>query len=211
MGPENFAADPEQECAYRAAIEAGDVRRISSLLQELQGSMRFWNRHAGKRRAIAACPEFWERAFKFTIERHSYGRRYRWPISSRDRPARRRPPLAELLQIAVELRPLSNLELSVTKDRSWSIVSSDMSGCAKICARSRHRLAAGSTIACRGPRAAIATTGAPPATSCRPRRRMRSTSCAARSSSFSATADSPAADRIRSGSARGPYGASHSG
>jgi hypothetical protein len=64
-------ATPELERAFDAAVLAGDDGAQRAVMRQLRRGGHFYN-HMPASEVLTKLPEFWPRAFKFTVERHPY-------------------------------------------------------------------------------------------------------------------------------------------
>lgn len=77
----NYATS-ELEGAHNAAVSAGDDDAQRTVMRQLRRGGHFYN-HMPASEVSAKLPEFWPRAFKFTVERHPYEKAVsmaRWKI-----------------------------------------------------------------------------------------------------------------------------------
>ncbi len=87
--PRNFSADKSFESAYIAAQRARDVEKMR-YLRKLVRKPDFYN-HMPAAEIQAKLPDLWNRAFKFTVERHPFEKivsraYYRRSLSGKDSP-----------------------------------------------------------------------------------------------------------------------------
>lgn len=70
--PQNYCSDEAAESVFRAAIESGNPAAIKTAGRLARRSRIFWNHKAAPAIARDVPAEFWNDAFKFTIDRHPY-------------------------------------------------------------------------------------------------------------------------------------------
>lgn len=71
-GPKNFCSDPGLELRYRQALVDGTREDISTIYREVMGNLRFHHHMSAGEIRQSLDPEFWQRAFKFAVDRHPY-------------------------------------------------------------------------------------------------------------------------------------------
>lgn len=67
----NCSFDSSEERAYQQAIEMMNPEKMVAAAQRLQKTLQFWNHMSGVE-VQQRLPGFWNRAFKFCVERHPY-------------------------------------------------------------------------------------------------------------------------------------------
>lgn len=73
LSPRGFCTDPGKESAILEALAKGDGGQAMRLYHAAarSGGLSFWN-HMPAVAIRSRLPDFWNRAFKFTVERHPY-------------------------------------------------------------------------------------------------------------------------------------------
>lgn len=70
--PRNFCLDSSLEAEYRATIQTRDARAIAVIYRRVMEKLDF-HHHMGASELISRLPaDFWDRAFKFSVDRHPY-------------------------------------------------------------------------------------------------------------------------------------------
>jgi hypothetical protein len=71
--PRNFSDSPELEEKYRSAVRSKNSKAMSQMRKsELLDHFKLYNHASAKRAKKFLEDEFWNRSYKFTIERHPY-------------------------------------------------------------------------------------------------------------------------------------------
>ena len=116
--PRNFGVSPELEAAYIALIRKGSVADVQALRNSFKDVLRqnFFYNHMPATRVRSALPELWERAFKFTIERHPYekviSRAYWIAYAHNDR-----RPIGDIVEDVISSRNLSDKPIYCDGDK----------------------------------------------------------------------------------------------